>query len=315
MSKIQRRSINIPGIKKDQPGFMLDLVRDPESKWVTGLARFRSARALLPYRPAEKVSDDDDWAWGDSGEAGTAKAIRMGTGTEQARQYFDLNSKSLRPVMDKFASLGVTTRRRRVKRPMGDEVNLNAYLGADSDRLFWKCQRGMRRATVSIGIQAGVSGGNKPEAYAQIAANAAVSCKILEQSGIGVQLFAVVTTHVHKSNKGYPDLNGKQPDELGLCYALKHADEPLDIYRVLELSLPGIQRVYSFGVRDCMRAAAGNDPKRYAYGSVLESTPEMRKHIGIDYLIGRQWIGDQEFDTIEGFVENCFTRFGGKRTR
>ncbi len=237
-----------------------------------------------PYarRPAHMAPGG--WTFGAIGSAAaTVEAVRAGTATPALWEAFKAERDRLEPALNDLAARLPSTRKRRRFREDGAELNIDRLMGGAPEH-WERRERGARRQTVKLGLNVAVSAGNGEATFIRNAARTAAAADLLQRLGYAVELHAVAA--------GW-DPRGLAVAEYALVAPVKRAEDPLDVGRVLCLGLPGLVRWCLFGMYE-------RDGMVPPYKNCRPPSTETREALGVDYLIGRDWIEGEQSDRLEG---------------
>ena len=181
-----------------------------------------------------------------------------------------------------------STKRRRVRRETGDELDIDRMMVNDPQ--CWESRvRGASKRLVRLGLGAVFSASEGDKRFLTAAGYATAAADVLERLGYSVEIKAVAQIVL-------PNIGGK----LGLfSVIMKNSQQRLDEYATMVAGLPGFSRDHLGG---CFEHLLGHTNFE---GHIPKLTSEMKEALGVDYVIGHSRITatwDQPPHTIiEGF--------------
>jgi hypothetical protein len=209
----------------------------------------------------------------------TLETLRLGKATDKAAKHFRETRDDFEQQVRKFAGMGVSTRRRRVRSDVGDNVNVDKWLSGDFN--CWDTtRRDARRLKVNLGIGGSLSCGNDESEFAKICATAAAAADLLSLLGYSVEINYAAMFH---TGGDFKLLSEHKIEQLMILAPLKREGETLDVQRLLACAAPGLLRAVGFSEWEYDLGAHSS------YGYPRECH-EVRYVSGIDHLIARLWV-------------------------
>ncbi len=231
------------------------------------------AMAQLNYSRAE---DGDMWYFGRHcpDRATTRAAMEMGAAPEPMFDAYCEMRDKLQPLIDKYAGVGTSTKRRRVRREEGSELDIDRVMVGDPT--CWETRiRGKKKKLIRLAVQFGYVAGASEATFIRGGAMAAAAADVLGRLGYAVQIDGI-------------SWGVKDGTEYVVTVRLKNPNEPLDPRNLLVTGLQGMSRCYEFAIYDAFKGVRSM--------SMPALTPAAREHAGFTALIG------QNFNVSKGAI-------------
>ena len=139
---------------------------------------------------------------------------------------------------------------------------------------------------VKLHYHFGLACGNDEEEFAKLASLTIVATELLQRMGKSVEIIAIHAL----ARDNYRE---------GVIFTIKKADEPLNVTKLASLGCPGLLRHYAFkAIANCI------ENNKDDQGNAIKLSKYDRKHLGINYMIEKQWLDGKE----ETFLEDLFKK-------
>lgn len=242
------------------------------------VAAFVADASTCPERTPSK------WTYGTTfkNRQETTAALLSGVSTKIVRDVSDSLRGSLELAMEASDMHGLSRRRRRVWSDQGEP---------DTDRVLdrrelWagESRPGKQMRVFKIGLNVWMSCNNTERDFGELVGTACAIADTIAKLGYGSEIVAMFAgTHAYNYDRGFVYI-----------FPVKKAHEPLDIQAVGSIAAPGFMRDlgFSLGDRD-LSASAWNGP-------CYVNEEELKKVVGVDYLITRSWRNMGQQSMIEG---------------
>ena len=234
--------------------------------------------------------NEEAWTFGESllNLKNTKKQLTSGLPSKYQRQILSeirLELTQIKPVQDNLR-LATMKRARTKYSDYGDDLDINRLMCGSPEHWTQRDRRKVDDA-VKIHYHYGLSCGNKETEFAKLAALTIVATELLQRMGKSVEII------------GIHSLDRRNGLIQGVLFPIKKADEPLNVTKLASLGCPGLLRHYTF------KAIANyiEDNKDHQ-GAATKLSEYDRKHLGIDYMIEKQWIDGNE----STFLEDIFKK-------
>jgi len=230
---------------------------------------------------------ETSWQYGKHvvGRENLQRAMMVGrTSDAMMRTYQKLRASiDNRLDVSKFAGMGLSCKRKRVRRDDGDDLSMSRLMGG-SDQYWETTLRKSKRANVRIGMNMAIACGHKEKDFARLGATLACICDVITKLGYGVEVIAY----------NFVEYKGKHDwKKFGISIPFKLANEPLDIHRLMTAGLPGLFRDYMFGLMENV----------YKFGSGLgyqiETTDTYKRELNLIHAVEQRFC-KTDADTIDG---------------
>jgi hypothetical protein len=253
---------------------------------------FDSFYQMANERIAYKGCSGGSWSFGTFPEVQTLqqtiKAMGDGRAPERLFQMFIEAQQKIQPLIDTFSGVATTTKRRRVRRIEGAELDIDRVMVANPE--CWESRvRGKKKKLVKLAIQYKYIGAAGEDVFITNAVLAAAASDALQRMGYAVEIIGLGWSY-----------NQSRALEFVTTVDIKKPNQPLDIRALLLTGLPSLSRVFMFGAY----TALGGNPS-------IQGTPDISKPIRdtikFDALIGKTFERSKDGTfahdpEIEGFI-------------
>lgn len=290
-----------PGVSNKTWGDIIDIKEvKHEILYFRGLAHFiKAVDHGINNMSWDKrhIKDDDEgpeWTYGSFKNYSICKEklINAEPNEEVLKEIERLRSKALQGgEIKRMMEKGFSLRKHRVFSDSGDELDIDRIMCGDPNH-WMKMKRGSKRNIVKIGVNIGLSSGNKEIDFARIGALASVTADLLSRAGMSVEVICIDSAH-------HPTSWSR--NEMAIMFPIKRADEPLELYKIASIGAPGLLRAFGFSVaRNCYEGEAES-----GMGSASATTEYFKKHLDVQYFIEKKWIKDgKEVEFIESIFKD-----------
>jgi hypothetical protein len=232
-----------------------------------------SVDALLRWPQPFGRGGPRDFVYGShlTGDAENAQALRDGAAPAAlVDRYRDARDR-LQPLIDKYAGMGTSVKRRRVRREDGAELDIDRAMVGDPQ--CWESRvRGKKKRVVRLAVQYSYVAAAKEQTFIDNAVLAAAASDVLTKLGYAVEIVAIYWAR-------FGDRHG---EEYLVTVPLKEAGQPFDARRVLTTGLPAMQRRFTWGLMErffVQNAGAAHRPRLSDVG---------REHLGASAIAGQE---------------------------
>lgn len=267
-----------------------------EDKVLFATARTPQSFATMFETANARNSFDPDKTWlvpeeyrADIGTVEDARrGVSIGKVPDALFEEYERFEGKLGSTVSDFESTAKSTRRKRVYRDVGDDLNIDRFLTGDID--CWETrERGAEQLLVRIGIQFGFAAVTDAEVFARVASIGVAAATLLVRLGYAVE--------VH----GYNAVQNRLPGVSDQTYTVmsvpfKQSDTPIDKHQILSLGLPTTLRIGGF--------AAANE----LWGMGFESHDDMG---GVGMGTDNEEVRDQMDKLLGGGGEGGFDVYVG----
>lgn len=202
------------------------------------------------------------------------------------------------PRLFALSDTAVTKRRRRVYNEDGAELDIDRYMCADPAMFVSLPKQDVRSRTARIYFNIGAAGGVDASTITDNVITMAAICDILTSAGVSVEVYAAAASRGPISGTRWVNI---------ACKA-KHANEPMDIQRMLSFALPGFYRQLIFGCWSNIREQ--NERSTGGLGTVAYESGDLKaisEFFDADIKINAASIIDtDDIETIVGDIETFF---------
>lgn len=209
----------------------------------------------------------------------SVEAIRKGAAPDAVFQKYLEMRNLLQPAVDKFAGLGITTKRKRVFRDEGSELDLDRVAVGNPE--CWESRvKGRKMKRIRLAVQMGYVAGASEEIFIRGAALATAAADVFQRIGYAVEILGV-------------DWGDNGHRNVVTTVVLKSPSEPLDHRNLLCIGLPICGRVFNFGATEAFISMLGVGMPRM--------TDATKKHLDHQVLINQDFTFDSssvEYDQV-----------------